>query len=229
MKVAVITPYYNEPLDVIVRCKNSVDNQIYKNIKHIFVADGKPNSWIDTWTEVEHIVLPDSHRDAGATPRALGAISAFSRNFDAVTFLDADNTCYDYHIEAMVELLKKSKTDIVTTTREICTITGDLLYIDTWESNGYDFCDTNCMLLTRNVLPLLTSWITTHDKALWSDRIFWNTILDSRISKSHYEIPTVNYYSKWAAHYVNAGKTPPAGTVWIDQDAAGNLIHRIQD
>lgn len=229
MKVAVITPYYNEPLDIIVRCKKSVDDQTYKNIKQIFVADGKPNDWVSTWNDVEHIILPNSHRDAGATPRAIGAISAFSRNFDVVTFLDADNTCYDSHIESMIKMLEEHKTDLITTTRNICTITGDLLYTDTWESNGNDFCDTNCMLLTRKSLPFLTAWVTTADQTLWSDRIFWDTILNTGLTKYHYSTPTVRYHSKWAAHYVNAGKEPPAGTVWIDKDAHGNLIHRIQN
>lgn len=229
MQVAVITPYYNEALDVLVRCKKSIEAQTYNTVKQIFVADGKPNDWLNTWKEAEHIILSNSHRDAGATPRAIGAISAFSRNFDAVTFLDADNTCYEFHIESMIKMLEEHKTDLVTTTRNICTLTGDVLYTDTWESNGNDFCDTNCMILTRKALPFLTAWVTTADQTLWSDRIFWNTILNSGLTKYHYNTPTVKYHSKWAAHYLNAGKTPPAGTVWIDRDANGNLIHRIQN
>jgi hypothetical protein len=187
------------------------------------VADGDPHPMVAKWKDIEHITLSQCHHDAGATPRAIGAISAFSRGFDAVAFLDADNHYNADHIETMVNLLAHN--DVVTATRNICNSTGELLYIDTVESNGNQFCDTNCMFLTKNLLHLMTSWITGPNRFLWSDRYFWNAVLEGNFSRVHSVKPTVNYYTRWAWHYQYAGQDPPLDSVWIAKTTDGSLIH----
>ena len=156
MKVAVITPYYAEDTAALTRCHMSVKMQTYQNCVHIMVADGDPHPMVAKWKDIEHITLSQCHHDAGATPRAIGAISAFSRGFDAVAFLDADNTYTVDHLKTMVDLIGNN--DVVTATRNICTVAGDLLYVDTIESNGEQFCDTNCMFFTKDLLHLLPSF-----------------------------------------------------------------------
>jgi glycosyltransferase involved in cell wall biosynthesis len=222
MKVAVVTPYYTESDSILDRCCESVNRQTYQ-CQHILVADGKPKSNIRS--TVEHIVLPTSHNDAGATPRAIGAISAFSRGYDAVAFLDADNTYQSTHIEIMVGLMLTAHADVISATRNICDMDGKLLYIDTIESTGKDFCDTNCLFLGKRVINLLSYWITDKERRLWSDRQFWSAITQSEYQKQHSSTPTVNYYSKWAWHYQHAGKIPPADSVWISVSDTGSLIH----
>lgn len=223
MKIAVITPYHQESYSILERCHKSVIEQDYDNIVHIMIADGERHPGVDKWNKIEHMILGSCHHDAGATPRAIAAISAFSRDFDAVAFLDCDNTYEPDHLSHMLSILGTSL--IATATRNICTTTGEVLYIDTIESNGVEFCDTNCLFMKRDVMPLLTNWITTKEYRLWSDRLFWSSIIQNQISKIHSAIPTVNYYSKWAWHYQQAGLTPPANSVWISQDSQGNLIH----
>lgn len=224
MKIAVITPYHGESAATLSRCCNSLQSQTYRNHTHIMVADGDVHPIVNTWHNVEHIILPHSHTDAGATPRAIAAMSAFSRGFDAVAFLDADNTYTVDHLKTMVDLIGNN--DVVTATRNICTVAGDLLYVDTIESNGEQFCDTNCMFFTKDLLHLLPSWITAPENRLWSDRYFWAAVIQNNFRRVHSSTPTVNYHSRWAWHYQHAGKTPPEGSVWIATASDGTLIHQ---
>jgi hypothetical protein len=150
----------------------------------------------------------------------------FSRGFDAVAFLDADNTYQPDHLSTMASVMVRSGTGVVSATRNICTTSGENLYVDTIESTGTDFCDTNCMFLGRSALHLLTYWITEPAARLWSDRRFWSAIISSNISRAHCPHPTVNYHSRWAWHYQQAGRTPPGDSVWINVDGKGNLIHQ---
>jgi len=222
MKIAVITPYHRESADTLKRCHDSVQGQTYKNHVHMMIADGEPHPMVRTLPDVEHMVLPRCHGDAGATPRALAAISAFSRNFDAVAFLDADNTYLANHLETMAAAAGSH--DVVTATRNICTTAGRFLYVDDFESDGTTFCDTNCLFITKSILHLLTNWITAPDHRLWSDRHFWASIAIPSVSRLHIKTPTVNYHSRWAWHYEHAGLVPPPDSVWIAKTIDGRLI-----
>lgn len=224
MRVAVITPYYKESLDVLIRCRDSVRTQTYKDTTHIIVADGHSNAMCKGWN-VEHFELPQSHNDAGATPRALAAISAFSRGYDAVAFLDADNWYDSDHIETMVDACKKHNAAGAIATRRIHAQDCSELYVDEIESNGENMVDTNTMFLTRQTLHLMTYWVVEPGQRLWSDRYFWNAIVQSKLSIVRSLKPTVAYVTKWAWHYQHAGVEPPPESVWIDKDIAGNLIH----
>lgn len=219
-----ITPYYKESTAQLRRCHNSVLQQTHKNVTHIMVADGNPHPWCDK-QEMQHIILPRSHSDAGATPRALAAISAFSQGYDAVGFIDADNWIDTDHVAEMVNALRSSGASMVAATRRLHGLDGNMLYVDNWESNGKDFTDTNCMFLTRVALPLMTEWITDPSRRLWSDRAFWDAVLRSKSPITICAKPTVAYVTKWAAHYVNAKVEPPPDSVWIGKDEADNLIH----
>jgi hypothetical protein len=220
VKIAVITPYWHETSDVLTRCRLSVSAQTHADYRHIMVADGNPHPIVSKWPDVDHMVLPCCHADAGATPRALAAISAFSQGYDAVAFLDADNTYEPNHLELMVKTIGSQA--VATATRTICTRLGTALYIDTIESTGEDFCDTNCLFLTAPSMHCLVNWITEPSLRLWSDRKFWHSILQANLSRVHCKIPSVNYHSRWAWHYQHAGLIPPTDSVWIAQQN-GNL------
>lgn len=224
MKIAMITPFYKESYEVLRRCHYSVKNQTYKDTTHLLVSDGTHNSLIAGW-KGEYFSLPESHHDAGATPRALAAISAFSRGYDAVGFIDADNWIDSDHVERMVDTMKGSQSSGVIATRRIHDLDGKEMYIDRVESNGNNMVDTNCMFLNRDSLHLMTYWVTDPSQRLWSDRHFWNVVQQSKLKIANCLKPTVAYCSKWAWHYEHAGREPPPDSVWIDQDAAGNLKH----
>jgi len=224
MKIAVITPYRNEDAGILTRCHKSVLNQTYTNFVHVMVADGNPHPMINKWLDNEHIILPQAHDDAGATPRAIAAISAFSRGYDAVSFLDADNTYQLNHLETMVSTIGQN--DVVSATRNICSTQGNFLYTDVIESDGNLFCDTNCLFLKKSTIHLMTHWVTDPSFKLWSDRQFWSSIINSNCKRVHCSEPTVNYHSRWAWHYQQAGLVPPADSVWIDSLANGTLVHK---
>ena len=227
MKIAIVTPYYQESVDILNRCHDSVLSQTHADCHHIMVADGDPHPAIKHWNNTEHITLPKPHTDAGATPRAIGAISAFSRGYNAVAFLDADNTYEPNHISMMKNLLEGH--DVVTATRDIYTQDGRKLYTDRIESDGNTFCDTNCLFLSPNVLHLLLYWVVPAEYRLWSDRNFWAAITQSGAKRVHYDTPTVNYYSRWAWHYEQAGESPPRNSVWISKTDTGQLIHETHE
>jgi hypothetical protein len=72
LRVAVITPYYQEALGVLEQCHVSVLNQTHPCV-HFLVADGCSQPEGQKWS-AEHIVLSRPHRDNGNTPRGIGVI-----------------------------------------------------------------------------------------------------------------------------------------------------------
>jgi glycosyltransferase involved in cell wall biosynthesis len=222
MKVAVVTPYYQESPQQLHRCLSSVATQTYNNITHILVADGYPQNFTD-FQNVEQIHLPKSHSDAGATPRAIGALSAFSRGYDAVAFLDADNWYYQDHIETMVSTMLGTAANAIIATRAIYALDGSELYVDRVESNGENMVDTNCMFLSNSMSHYMGFWITTPQYKMVSDRVFWQTCISNGIKAVRCDKPTVAYASKWAWHYQFAGVHIPDDAVWLEQDREGNF------
>lgn len=224
MRLAVITPYYQETDDQLARCHDSVIRQQNVDVRHFMIADGWPKTYCQR-ADIEHLILPTCHRDAGATPRSIAAISAFSQGYDAIAFLDADCWYEPVHLELMTRTLNHAAADAVVATRSIYDSNNDLLYVDRVESNGVNMVDTNCMFLTRRALPFLAAWITEKKHALISDRIFWQACLTGGLRMIRCDNPTVGYVTKWAWHYQYANKPIPPNTVWLDQDSDGNYIH----
>ena len=235
MKVALVTPYYDESTEVLRRCHDSVQAQTYGDVRHIMVADGHPNDAVDQW-DCDHIMLPHSHEDSGATPRAIGGLSAFGRGFDAIGFIDADNAVDPDHVEMMVHVAQAQQAQFVAATRRIhCGITGRELYVDYIESNGEYLTDTNCMFLTRECAHLLGHWSKGAEQARGNDRLFWQAVKSSGVTIARCLKPTVTYSTRWAFHYGKAGVEIPGEAVWfryftdrpgIRRDNEGLLRHR---
>ena len=223
MKIAVVTPYHDENIDILKRCHDSVRNQTIP-VTHIMVGDGKARELIDRW-KCEHHKLPYAHADAGATPRAIGALSAFSRGYDVVMFLDADNWYEQDHAKTLTAVLQESGADAVIATRTIHAQDGTAMYVDRIESNGENMIDTNTWVLTRSCLSQLHAWIVEPNNRLWSDRYFDHAMRSSELKIARCEVPTVAYVTKWAWHYQHAGMPIPDDAVWIDT-VDGVLVHR---
>lgn len=225
MRVAVVTPYYKETDMQLNRCMSSVNSQTYP-VTHIMVADGHPKQLDPIYRFVEHMILPFSHSDAGATPRALGALSAFSRGYDAVAFLDADNWYETNHIDTMVKVIEDSNAAAVVATRTIYSQDCTPMYVDRVESNGENMVDTNSWFVTRKAMHLMTTWVVDPAQRLWSDRHFAKAMFSCGLNIVRCEEPTVAYVTKWAWHYKHAGLPIPPEAVWIDVDDNGALVHR---
>jgi len=114
MKVAVITPYYKEPWEILEACMDSVRKQTYPDVQHYLVADGFPK---DPGDGVRHIILDAAHHDAGHVARCIGSIAAAADGADAITYLDADNWYHPEHVARLVELHEQTGAEVCTASR----------------------------------------------------------------------------------------------------------------
>ena len=208
MKIAVITPYFNEDLDTLARCHKSVLSQTYAQVDHVMVSDGNPNSELDKWN-LKHIRIPNTN-DYGDTPRCLGALYAYSAGYDGICFLDADNWFETNHVTLMTWLQGCDTADVVTATRTLRREDGSVLGVCK-ESDGQSFNDTNCYLIMRQAIPVVQSVLFKHkDNAIIGDRVLWRAILDAKFKLARCTTPTVNYTTLFAVHYAERGEEPPA-------------------
>lgn len=207
MRIAVITPYFKEDISVIKKCHDSVVNQTHKNITHIIVSDGYPKDEIDAWN-CKHVKIPPCG-DYGDTPRGIGALIATSLGFDGICFVDADCWYDPDHIEQMIKTQEDSSALVVTAARNLYREDGSFLIEDS-ESDGKNFNDTNCYLITRPAFPYLHMWLfKTKSQSTQGDRILWSYISNSKIPIARSTRQSVNYTTTFANHYIAAGESPP--------------------
>jgi glycosyltransferase involved in cell wall biosynthesis len=208
MKIAVITPYFSEPSDVLKRCHESVLNQSYP-CTHYMVSDGAKNKDPRSW-KVNHIELAHPHGDNGNTPRCIASLSAMNSQFDAIAYLDADNWYERRHIETMIELHLRTGSPVCTATRNIHRLDGTFMYTDRNGSDGKAHVDTSCLFLSRSVFSILPLWaMMPRQLSPICDRVFWNAILARGFSSVHNLEPTVAFRTQYRVHYENLGETPP--------------------
>lgn len=208
LKVAVITPYYKEDEAILRQCHNSVAAQTYP-CTHCMVADGFPHEAVGRWP-VEHIVLPHAHGDNGDTPRSIGALSATSRGFNAIAFLDADNWLQPSHVQAMVALHLRTGAAVCTAGRTIHRLDGSPMYRDIHDCDGENLVDTSCIFLTGRALRLVALWgQMPRELAPLCDQVFWRAIKARKLPRAHSPAPTVEFRSQYAVHYQAVGETAP--------------------
>lgn len=219
LRVAIVTPYYLETVHVLRHCHDSVRTQTYA-CTHFFVADGHPQNELSNWS-VQHLILAESHKDVGNTPRAIGSLSAMNQGFDAIAFLDADNWHYPNHIEAMVDLHRQSGAAVCTATRSLHRFDGSLLYIDEHDSDGKAHVDTSCLFLTRAAFRLLPLWaMMPRELGAIGDTMIWQAIQGRAFATAHSSQPTVAFRTQYQVHYQNIGEKAPPGTK-SNQDSTG--------
>lgn len=209
MRLAVITPYYKEPLEMLRRCADSVRAQTFPNIQHIFVSDGAPNDAIDSFENSTHIRVPN-HADYGDTPRLMGALHAVNRGFDGVAFLDADNWYEPQHLELLLKEAITAGAPVATATRTLWTEEGRSLGVCT-ECDGENHVDTNCFLILHHAFKYLGGWgFKDRNLSISGDQVFWRSLLAAGVAHVHCKTPTVNYTTNFAAHWLRLGETPPS-------------------
>lgn len=211
LKIAVISPYYNESDEMLKRCINSVSSQSV-NCDHFLISDGLPKQWLDD-ENVRHIRLGKSHSDYGNTPRGLGAQLAISEDYDAICFLDADNWYDKDHIETCINSIISKYNDwidcdFVVAKRRFCRI--DLSVMNINEEKNH--IDTNCYFFLRGSYYLLPTWnLIAKDLSIVGDRIFYRKIIAENLNYVGNSKQTVNYLDLWASHYALIGENPPIG------------------
>jgi hypothetical protein len=78
------------------------------------------------------------------------------------------------------------------------------------DSDGENFCDTNCLFITRAAFGVLSTWALM-DRAFHAidDRVVWQAIIQQNYSRAHTGCATVAYRARLANFYNAIGETPP--------------------
>jgi hypothetical protein len=220
LRVAVVTPHLREPSEWFSRCLESVREQTIP-CTHFVVDDG--GDPCPEGADVERIALPRPHDDFGDTARAIGAISAIARGFDAIAWLDADNWYLPHHIETMLGTYVESGAAVVSSTRTLHHRDGRVLG-PCYECDGQSFVDGNCLFVGRPGFGLIANWYLLDPKHhVIGDRVFWNAVVRSGLPHVHTGLPTVGYRTPYRVHYEAYGQEPPPNPKEQIKVAAPNL------
>ena len=207
-RVAVITPYYQEPIDQLEQCHHSVLEQ-NEPCMHVLVADGHPQPKINQW-QAEHVQLPRSHGDIGSTPRLIGCYHAIGLGVDAVAFLDADNWYRQDHISNLLEAIDQQKADFASSGRTLCRLDGSVMGPCPL-TNPQTFIDTNAMLFGRTAFHLLHQWVLMPDYGhLIGDRIMLHHVHKSDLKHQHTHENSVFYRCNKAGLYRQLNEPIPS-------------------
>lgn len=210
MKIAVVTPYYQEDREVLERCLGSVLSQTLP-CTHILIADGHAQDWVAASPRTEHVCLPRANGDNGNTPRGIGSLLAASWDYDAVAYLDADNWFDDRHIESLTQKLGQSGAAIIASKRTFHALDGRALPIFEIDEDTHTHVDTSCFLLTRAAFDLFPLWFMPKALSPICDRVFFSCIQQSGHAIAFTDQRTVAFRSQYAVHYRAVGMEPPGG------------------
>jgi glycosyltransferase involved in cell wall biosynthesis len=209
MRVAVVTPYYREPLETLRHCQLSVARQTYP-CSHVMVADGFPNPALDDWA-IDHIRLPRPHFDIGSTPRLVGSYHAIGLAADAIAFLDADNWYRDDHIEKLVELHKRTGASFLSSGRMLCRIDGSVM-APCPHTDPEKFIDTSAMMFTRDAFFILAQWCLMPPYAhLIGDRVMLYHVKAAGVKRAHSGECSLFYRCCREGIYRDLGQAIPPG------------------
>jgi len=209
MKIAIITPYFKESLDILKQCHNSVLAQEI-SADHYFIADGFPRSEINLW-KVKHIILEKNHDDNGNTPRGIGSKTARELNYDFISYLDADNWFHKDHLESLINLYNNTKANICCSKRTFHHMNGEDLNISEVPEDKFEHVDTSCFLIHNLAFEVTKIW-EKMPKILSPicDRIFYKSIvIHKKYSIAFSNLRTVAFRSQYLSHYKTAKQQPP--------------------
>lgn len=207
-RIAVVTPYYREPLPMLRQCVDSVRAQIVDaDVVHILVADGHGLDAVAAWG-VEHIRLPRSHANNGNTPRAVGAMLAEAEGADFIAFLDADNWFHSIHLASLLALHDSSHSPVCCAWRTFHRPDGSQIGISEQDEDRLAHVDTSCFLLHSSAFELNRVWSRMPEQVSpICDRVFFKAALQARWAVSFTRQRTVAFRTTYACHYI--GEAPP--------------------
>lgn len=238
MRVAVVTPYHQEPRAWLERCIASVRAQTHA-CTHLLVADGQAQDWIDA-AGARQLRLGTPHADYGNTPRSLGAQLMVAEKFDAIAFLDADNWYEPDHIARCVATAESSAADFVYGDRVFVREDGSRIPFVSPEDQSGQHVDTSCLFLLFGAFHTLPRWLLMpRPMAMAGDRYYVKSLRDEGLREARTGACGVNYLCTWADVYRLVGETPPpyaksqlpVGRLrqWLDRLSPEDfqLVHRL--
>jgi len=209
VKIAIITPYYKEPIEYLKKCHESVLAQEV-TADHFFVSDGHPVRELLDWN-IKHVSLPNAHSDNGNTPRGIGGALAISEGYDFISYLDADNWFHPNHLSSLVDLYEKTHSTVCASFRTIHALDGDeLVGVQDGDEINLTHIDTSCYLIHSNAFGLNEIWLKM-PKILspMCDRIFFRGVLHHKHRIASTRMKTLAFRSQYVTHYRLANKEPP--------------------
>ena len=215
-RLAVITPYYREPLEILEQCHRSVITQGVA-ADHFMIADGHPLDEIDAWN-VAHVKLNTAHADNGNTPRGIGSLLARSQGYDFIAYLDADNWYHEGHLRSLLALWEKRGGAACSSLRTFHDLAGNDLGIREPAEDDFRHVDTSCFLVHRSGFDCLTVWLDM-PKILgpMCDRVFLAALLHRKLPIFSTQARTVAFRTQYRYHYELANLPVP-------EDAKGNDV-----
>jgi glycosyltransferase involved in cell wall biosynthesis len=217
-KVAVITPYYKESVDILRKCHESVMQQTVP-CDHIMVSDGFPCEAVHDWS-VKHIVLPSAHGDFGNIARGLGGVFAAQGGYQFIAYLDADNWYEKNHIESLMNVYVKERPNICSSLRQF--YTNERVKINQLSEqleNSHQHIDTNCMMIHQSAFKHLDAWLKIpKELSIVGDRVFYQLLLKVGCRFAFTDMRTVCYTTLYKNHYLAVGLPVPAEAKEISND-----------
>jgi hypothetical protein len=218
-RIAVVTPYHREPLEMLERCHRSVLAQ-EPRADHFMVADGFPRAEVANW-DVRHMVLPGAHADGGAVARGLGSLLAEADGYDFIAYLDADNWFHERHLASLLELHQRSGAPVCTCFRTFHAPDGSLLEgVTEVDEDRLQHIDTSCFLVHRSAFGAMPVWSRMpRQLGMICDRVFLAALKHGRFPIVSTRERTLAYRTLHELHYTRAGLAVPEGV------KSGTMIH----
>jgi hypothetical protein len=209
-RIAVITPYYKEPVEMLAHCHRSVTAQGV-GADHFMVADGHPLDIIDAW-DVSHVKLNAAHADNGNTPRGIGSLLARQQGYDFIAYLDADNWYHDGHLPSLLRLWEKRQSAACSSFRTFHDAAGNDLNIQEPAEDEFRHVDTSCLLLHSSGFECLTVWLDM-PKLLGPvcDRVFLAALLHRKLKIFSTRARTLAFRTQYRYHFDLARLPVPEG------------------
>jgi hypothetical protein len=208
---AVITAYYQEPLEIIQRAISSVKNMdpgSYE-VRHYLIADGHPQTELINQHKF-HFILNQSHSDFGDTPRLVGSMIAIREGVTGLMFLDADNIVYSNHLRLASGKYINDQTNIILTKRDWLRLDGTRLDYISNEDENYSHVDTGCFTFFDEAIFEVLKWaLIPKELSSFGDRYFWNLLKSLRKEYGATEVSTIGYTCLWKDVYISLGENPP--------------------
>lgn len=228
-RVCVVTPYWNEPRDLLERCVQSVESQSLR-ADHVLVGDGgaMAHDWL-AGRVTRQIALETHHDDLGATPRAIGLAWGVAQGYDAIALLDADNWYEARHLEMCLAASKLAPCDYVTTERHL--VDEDGVAMPLRDEDIRNHVDTNVLFFLPGSYRMLQVWGKIPAPLYrGGDRFFYAALRAHGCQRLHLARKTVNYYTRLVSQYRLLGREPPAnGNAAPDWDEIERWIAQLSE
>jgi glycosyltransferase involved in cell wall biosynthesis len=212
-RIFVVTPYYQESLEVLRRCHESVMGQaVEAQITHVMVADGHARPEIDSWN-VTHIRLPKAHGDNGNTPRAVGTTIAETNGAEFIAFLDADNWYYPDHLASMLDGLRQTGASVACAWRDYFGPDGQQIDVVELDEMELRHVDTSCIMVSSAAFEVNRLWASMpRVLSPWCDRVFITGIRHRRFLQCYTRRKTVAFTTIYTRHFEDLNLPAPANS-----------------